>query len=132
LIARRLISSAAYYDAKQCEYFSHRNALPSNRRLGMKKVHKALIAASAAFMIVSMWGVAPSQAQNCNELRLACEHKDQLGEQGQGNCQRFREQCERQESRQAMCRRLRFECLHKDRLGLEGEGVCRQYREACR
>jgi hypothetical protein len=98
----------------------------------MKKVHKALIAASAALMIVSMWGVAPSQAQSCTELRLACEHKDQIGEQGAGNCQRYRETCERRESRHAMCQRLRFDYLHKDRMGLEGEGVCRQYREACR
>jgi hypothetical protein len=32
--------------------------------------------------------------QDCKELRRACLHKDELGEQGQGNCQRYRETCE--------------------------------------
>ena len=31
---------------------------------------------------------------DCRELRLACLHKDELGEQGQGNCQRYRENCQ--------------------------------------
>src|SRR3954447_26916566 len=30
----------------------------------------------------------------CEELRLACENKDRLGEQGAGNCQRYRETCQ--------------------------------------
>ena len=30
----------------------------------------------------------------CEQLRRACEHKDELGEQGQGNCRRYRETCE--------------------------------------
>jgi hypothetical protein len=29
----------------------------------------------------------------CRELRQACLHKDELGEQGQGNCQRYRRLC---------------------------------------
>jgi hypothetical protein len=29
----------------------------------------------------------------CRELRLACIHKEELGEQGQGNCRRYREAC---------------------------------------
>jgi len=29
----------------------------------------------------------------CRELRLACLHKEELGEQGMGNCQRYRELC---------------------------------------
>jgi hypothetical protein len=29
----------------------------------------------------------------CRELRQACIHKEELGEQGQGNCRRYREVC---------------------------------------
>lgn len=29
----------------------------------------------------------------CEELRLACLNKDRLGEQGEGNCRRYREMC---------------------------------------
>jgi hypothetical protein len=31
----------------------------------------------------------------CEELRAACMHKEELGEQGQGNCQRYRQMCGR-------------------------------------
>ncbi len=30
----------------------------------------------------------------CEELRTACLHKDELGEEGEVNCRRFRETCE--------------------------------------
>jgi hypothetical protein len=29
----------------------------------------------------------------CRELRAACMHKQELGEQGMGNCRRYRELC---------------------------------------
>ena len=29
----------------------------------------------------------------CRELRAACMHKEELGEQGMGNCRRYRELC---------------------------------------
>ena len=29
----------------------------------------------------------------CAELRNACLHKDELGEQGEGNCRRYRRTC---------------------------------------
>ena len=29
----------------------------------------------------------------CGELRVACLNKDKLGEQGEGNCRRYRETC---------------------------------------
>jgi hypothetical protein len=32
---------------------------------------------------------------NCDELRKACLNKNELGEQGQGNCERYRERCGR-------------------------------------
>jgi hypothetical protein len=37
--------------------------------------------------------VYPHGGGNCRELRAACMHKDELGETGQGNCQRYRELC---------------------------------------
>jgi hypothetical protein len=30
----------------------------------------------------------------CRELRQACLHKEELGEQGMGNCRRYREVCQ--------------------------------------
>jgi hypothetical protein len=67
----------------------------------------------------------------CEELRLACENKDRLGEQGEGNCRRYRQTCQ-QPPRQQMCEELRTACLQKDQLGEQGEGNCRRYRETCR
>jgi hypothetical protein len=32
---------------------------------------------------------------DCRELRKACLYKEELGEQGQGNCQRYRRLCGR-------------------------------------
>ena len=76
---------------------------------------------------------APSRRAGgqCEELRLACENKGRLGEQGEGNCRRYRETCQRSSSRQ-MCEELRMACMHKDQLGEQGEGNCRRYRETCR
>jgi hypothetical protein len=34
------------------------------------------------------------ESRDCEELRRACLHKDELGEEGEGNCRRFRETCE--------------------------------------
>lgn len=31
--------------------------------------------------------------ERCRDLRHACMHKDELGEQGQGNCERYRREC---------------------------------------
>jgi len=32
---------------------------------------------------------------NCDELRRACLNKDRLGEEGEGNCRRYRRLCRR-------------------------------------
>jgi hypothetical protein len=42
-------------------------------------------------------GTAPGRRAGgqCEELRMACMQKDQLGEQGEGNCRRYRESCRR-------------------------------------
>jgi hypothetical protein len=34
------------------------------------------------------------ESDRCRELRPACTHKEKLGEQGMGNCRRFRELCD--------------------------------------
>ena len=33
------------------------------------------------------------EGDRCRELRAACMHKGELGEQGMGNCARYREMC---------------------------------------
>jgi hypothetical protein len=33
--------------------------------------------------------------RECRELRRACMHKEELGEQGEGNCRRYRQLCQR-------------------------------------
>ncbi|MBV9287492.1 MAG: hypothetical protein JO288_06665 [Hyphomicrobiales bacterium] len=35
----------------------------------------------------------PHGGGQCRELRAACMHKEELGEVGMGNCQRYRELC---------------------------------------
>lgn len=67
----------------------------------------------------------------CDELRRACENKDRLGEQGEGNCRKYREACQRP-VRRDVCGELRAACLNKDQLGEQGEGNCRRYRQTCR
>lgn len=37
--------------------------------------------------------VGPQGGGECRELRAACMHKQELGETGMGNCQRYREMC---------------------------------------
>jgi hypothetical protein len=67
----------------------------------------------------------------CEQLRLACENKDALGERGEGNCRRYRETCQRP-VRRDVCAELRQACLYKNELGEQGAGNCRRYRETCR
>jgi hypothetical protein len=33
------------------------------------------------------------EGRDCEELRRACLHKEELGEEGEGNCRRYRETC---------------------------------------
>ena len=41
---------------------------------------------------VRIGGERPSRGV-CAELRRSCLHKDELGEQGEGNCRRYRRTC---------------------------------------
>jgi hypothetical protein len=83
--------------------------------------------AAAMAMLIVLPASAYAQSGRCEELRLACEHKDQLGEKGAGDCRTYRQACSWQ-----VCRQLRYQCLHKDQLGGEGQGFCERYRETCR
>jgi hypothetical protein len=38
--------------------------------------------------------VHPQGGADCRELRFACTHKEELGENGMGNCRRYRELCD--------------------------------------
>ena len=85
------------------------------------------IAASAATMLIS----STAAYAGCEELRLACEHKDALGEQGGGNCRTYRANCLRSQPR-VTCSQLRHWCLHKAEYGVQGAGYCATYRANCR
>ncbi len=94
----------------------------------MRKYAFVIAAAAAAFIVLP--ASAYAQSGRCEELRLACEHKGALGEQGAGNCKQYREECQRRPV--FNCGRLRYQCLHKDQLGMQGAGTCERYREMCR
>ncbi len=63
----------------------------------------------------------------CQRLRYRCNHKEELGQEGQGNCRRYHEEC----GQQSNCQRLRYRCYHKEELGQEGQGNCRRYHREC-
>lgn len=79
--------------------------------------------------LIKVWG--GRGGGSCEELRLACMYKERLGEVGQGNCRRYREQCS-DYSPPNRCDRLRWKCMHKEEIGGVGMGYCREYRESCR
>ena len=64
---------------------------------------------------------------HCDRLRYRCRHKEELGEVGEGNCRRYKEEC----GDQNYCRQLRYRCYHKEELGEVGEGNCRRYHQQC-
>jgi hypothetical protein len=80
--------------------------------------------------------VSAGAAGRCEELRLACEHKDALSELGVGNCKKYRACLAAVTSRRVWhrqsCSDMRRACLHKDALGELGVGNCKKYREMCR
>ncbi len=104
------------------------------------RLHAKLAMAAAALFLLSapalsrILDVGPDIVRvatgDCEELRLACQQKERLGERGEGNCRRYRETCQR--PRRDVCQELRAACLNKERLGERGEGNCRKYRETCR
>ena len=67
----------------------------------------------------------------CQRLRYACVYKRRLGEEGSGNCERYRHECGGGGG-VSHCERLRNACMYKESRGETGEGNCRRYREECR
>ncbi len=70
-------------------------------------------------------------------------YKERLGEAGQGNCRRYKEECgggygdggygsRGGYGYGSSCRELRNACIYKESRGEAGEGNCRRYREQCR
>jgi hypothetical protein len=76
-------------------------------------------------------GLVLKVLSRCENLRRDCERKGQLGERGEGNCRRYREECGVQRSA-SYCARLRRECRDKNERGERGEGNCRRFREECK
>jgi hypothetical protein len=87
----------------------------------------SFITAAVLAIFIVLPSSAFAESGRCEELRLACEHKDQLGERGGGDCRTYRAVCFRD-----LCRDLRYRCLHKETLGGEGQGYCERYRDNCR
>jgi hypothetical protein len=75
-------------------------------------------------------GLVLKVQSRCETLRRACANKRELGETGEGNCRRYREECGGRGA--SNCARLRQACLYKGERGEMGEGNCRRYREECR
>lgn len=92
----------------------------------MTTIRKMQIALGCAALLL-LGGQSIGHAEDsCEELRIACQMKRQLGEVGEGNCKAFRA-CKAQ-----VCGSLREACMHKAQLGEKGEGNCRRYRDTCR
>jgi hypothetical protein len=75
-------------------------------------------------------GIFLKVQSRCETLRRACANKRELGETGEGNCRRYREECSGRSA--SYCAHLRQACLYKGVRGEVGEGSCRRYREECR
>jgi hypothetical protein len=63
----------------------------------------------------------------CERLKRACAYKEERGEQGEGNCRRYRAEC----GHFNYCQALRRSCIYKEERGQEGRGNCRRYRAEC-
>ena len=81
---------------------------------------------TALVIVNGLWTTLAMAQDDCEELRLACQMKRQLGEQGAGNCKKYRA-CQAQQRGE-----LRSACMHKRELGEAGQGNCRRYRKMCR
>lgn len=63
----------------------------------------------------------------CARLKRACDYKEERGEEGLGNCRRYRNEC----GHYNYCQALRRACVYKEERGQEGRGNCRRYRNEC-
>jgi hypothetical protein len=80
---------------------------------------------TAAFADTALHKVV--SAGYCARLKRACDYKEERGEEGQGNCRRYRIEC----GRFNYCQALRRACIYKEERGQEGRGNCRRYRSEC-
>lgn len=64
----------------------------------------------------------------CARLKRACDYKEERGQEGEGNCRRYRNEC----GHYNYCQALRRACEYKEERGQEGRGNCRRYRSECR
>lgn len=100
-------------------------------------MHKLMLSLGLVALLMPAAANAQNRV-NCQELAAACQKKDQLGEQGEGNCKKYRQYCQQRQAQpqrqdmRAYCRDMREACLHKEQLGEQGAGNCRQYRQTCR
>jgi hypothetical protein len=63
----------------------------------------------------------------CARLKYKCENKYEIGQEGRGNCHRYRVEC----GRANYCEKLRQACRYKHERGEQGEGNCRRWRYEC-
>ena len=98
-----------------------------------------LLALASTVFILSL-SIGPADAQSCASLRQACLMKDSLGEQGQGNCKRFRQRCGGGGGGGDIfgggggginCNQLRNACMFKNEFGQQGQGNCKRFRQFC-
>jgi hypothetical protein len=113
---------------------------------GLGNAHAASISSQPPSQAAaqSLLKYAQSESSYCRHLRYACIYENRLGEAGEGNCRRYKEECRgfgdggygyggrRYEGRSSYCERLRDSCIYKESRGETGEGNCRRYREECR
>ncbi len=91
---------------------------------------RVMIASIIATLLTITFVPTSASAQSCRELRAACEFKGALGEEGQGNCRRFREVCggggfDDGRRRGGDCSDLRRACEFR------GGRACRDFRDFC-
>ena len=121
---------------------------------------KTFLGISALAAILCTTALPVSAAEfDCQSLRQACLMKDSLGEQGKGNCKRYRASgCAAQQGGfqggggggvviggigigggggggfgpgGGRCFKLQQACANKEQLGLQGLGICKQFRNEC-
>jgi hypothetical protein len=142
---RQSLELTEFYPAPELAWI--REFVPQMEGCPMRKLVLSLAATAALFVFpiagfsqsveIGPGGVRVDDGRarpgggQCEQLRLACENKDRLGERGEGNCRTYRETCQRPVARD-VCGELRAACLNKDKLGEQGEGNCRRYRATCR
>ena len=110
----------------------------------MKSVSHGTMALAAALAVAgAVWAAPPSFSpierdmagafvmrvqDDCEDLRRACLDREAIGEQGQGNCRRYRGQCGVSPD---YCARLLRDCMRKDASGPNAGRSCRHYRLEC-